>query len=960
MVEGPDGKPMMKIYIPPSPPPKVRPPAVKIPFSGKTAFGATLSGVPAFTWTYGCAATSAGLIFGYYDRNDYPNMYTGSVNGGICPLDNSAWGGGGGGEGGDGECSFVASHQGIPDCTEMGHVDDFWTGYGDSGDPYYGNWTPHAATPAGEGDCTADFMGTNQWYPGDNQSTDGGTWLSLYPDGSETRVSTWGYGSYGMKLYAEWRGYTVEDYYNQYIYGYGGLTSGFTFQQYMDEIDAGRPVMILVVGHAMVGVGYEESSQTVYLHDTWDYDQHQMTWGGSYSGMEHMAVTVFKLSGGTPPTTATLTMAASPSAGGATSPSGSSSQQTGTPIAISASPASGYSFDRWGVSGSGSVASSSSADTTVTLTGDATVTAYFSTAGLTLTVTAYPSNAGSTTPSGTKAVSSGVPVDISATPNTGHSFEYWASSGGASVADPNSADTTVTLTSDGAVTAHFSNAPRLVDLTLSASPTEGGGTNPSGTTQVYTDATTSISATANSGYTFINWQVVGDAEINNAFSASTTVVLNSATDIIAIFADNESLATMKIEPSSSVGGITEPSGTLNAMQGASYNISAFTNPGYKFMGWRVSGSARVADETAVRTRVFVNGDAAIIAEFADWSNIATLTMSADPVAGGSTDPSIGEHYVNKDTDYTITAAAETGYRFSAWTADGGATIADAESISTTARLSGDAEITANFVKTAVLTMAASPSDGGVTVPAAGSSTVVDAGVVYDIVATPAEGMRFSRWSISGSGGFGNYSSANTTVTLTGDSTVTAYFSAPYQVTVGSLFSIDLSEFPSLANLDKKPKVYAMVGTKKRKSKVLNSRSGFKRGAVSSLDCQWKDRRSHAGTYNLYVQPKGRGIEPTLVSSLFQIMPPTITGIDPVSGATGQPVSVTGQFFGSKPKAWFVIKETGRKKRVRGAVMTVGDDDVFSFTIPRGIDIGVECDFVIDSGVGQDSVGFNAD
>ena len=48
--------------------------------------------VPAFNWTYGCSATSAGMLCGYYDRNGYPNLYTGTVNGGVCPLDNSAWG----------------------------------------------------------------------------------------------------------------------------------------------------------------------------------------------------------------------------------------------------------------------------------------------------------------------------------------------------------------------------------------------------------------------------------------------------------------------------------------------------------------------------------------------------------------------------------------------------------------------------------------------------------------------------------------------------------------------------------------------------------------------------------------------------------------------------------------------------------------------------------------------------
>jgi hypothetical protein len=42
-------------------------------------------------------------------------------------------------------------------------------------------------------------------------------------------------------------------------------------------------------------VGYDETGQVVYLHDTWDHNMHQMTWGGSYSGMDLWGVSVFQL-----------------------------------------------------------------------------------------------------------------------------------------------------------------------------------------------------------------------------------------------------------------------------------------------------------------------------------------------------------------------------------------------------------------------------------------------------------------------------------------------------------------------------------------------------------------------------------------------------------------------------------------------------------------------------------------
>ena len=102
-------------------------------------------------------------------------------------------------------------------------------------------------------------------------------------------------GGYGVKLFYESRGYTVTDMFNQYILGYASPTLGFTYDQYKAEIDAGRPVMIHVEGHTMVGFGYDDATSLMYIHDTWDYSDHTMTWGGSYSGMQHYAVTIVQL-----------------------------------------------------------------------------------------------------------------------------------------------------------------------------------------------------------------------------------------------------------------------------------------------------------------------------------------------------------------------------------------------------------------------------------------------------------------------------------------------------------------------------------------------------------------------------------------------------------------------------------------------------------------------------------------
>jgi hypothetical protein len=275
------------IMVPGCPPPKSYTPQ----YAKLTSSAVMLTEVPTTTWCFGCTATSAAMTAGYYDRKGYVNMYMGPTNGGTFPLDNSSWGTTVINTETRAICPLSATMNGIDGRTTRGHVDDYWIKYGSTAsDPYITNaWTQHTYA-----DCTADFMGTSQSVFG---SSDGSTWIWVddspyYGIGSVAQPD----GGYGFKLFMQSRGYTVTSSYNQYIYGYGGNTIGFTFANYKTEINAGRPVLIHVQGHTMLGVGYDDATSTVYLHDTWDYSTHSMTWAGSYSGMQHYGVSVFQLS----------------------------------------------------------------------------------------------------------------------------------------------------------------------------------------------------------------------------------------------------------------------------------------------------------------------------------------------------------------------------------------------------------------------------------------------------------------------------------------------------------------------------------------------------------------------------------------------------------------------------------------------------------------------------------------
>jgi PKD repeat protein len=135
-------------------------------------------------------------------------------------------------------------------------------------------------------------MASNQSAKG---NTDGATTFYFYVDGSQLSSTTENDGCYGLKLFYLSRGYNVLAYYSQYIYGWDGNTLGFTFNQYKEEIDNGRPVLIQLEGHTMLGYGYDNTGSVVYIHDTWDYSSHMMVWGGSYAGMAQYGVSVVHL-----------------------------------------------------------------------------------------------------------------------------------------------------------------------------------------------------------------------------------------------------------------------------------------------------------------------------------------------------------------------------------------------------------------------------------------------------------------------------------------------------------------------------------------------------------------------------------------------------------------------------------------------------------------------------------------
>ena len=183
-------------------------------------------------------------------------------------------------------------------------------------------------------------------------------------------------------------------------------------------------------------------------------------------------------------------------------------------------------------------------------------------------------------------------------------------------------------------------------ITVSANPANAGTVSGGGEYGLGESCT--ISATANTGYTFINWTKNGQQV---STSPSYTFDVTGTASYVANFELQSFSITVSANPPE--GGTVFGGGTYN--HGATATLSATPNAGYTFTGWNdgVMDNPRVVD---------VNGSASYVANFS--LNSYTITTSADPTNGGTAS---GGGNFNHGTSCTLTATPNAGYAFTNWT-----------------------------------------------------------------------------------------------------------------------------------------------------------------------------------------------------------------------------------------------------------------------------------------------------
>ena len=146
--------------------------------------------------------------------------------------------------------------------------------------------------------------------------------------------------------------------------GWWGAPSGATYNYTIDWGDGSTPT-----------TGSTTSTTGTFYHTYNSTSSYTITVTASASGAQTGSASATVTANTPPPTTYTVTFGTSGS--GSVTPSGTQYYNPGATVNITASPASGWSFVQWQVSGNISIANSTSPSTTATVNGNGSVTAIF-------------------------------------------------------------------------------------------------------------------------------------------------------------------------------------------------------------------------------------------------------------------------------------------------------------------------------------------------------------------------------------------------------------------------------------------------------------------------------------------------------------------------------------------------------------------------------------------------------
>ena len=385
-----------------------------------------------------------------------------------------------------------------------------------------------------------------------------------------------------------------------------------------------------------------------------------------------------------------LSTQASPPADGSVTPVSGGYFNAGSAVPITATANAGFAFNNW-TSSPDTVASPTSASTTITMNAPETVTANFvpstvqvtvgtSPSGLAFSVdgTGYTSSQTLTwAPGSTHTIATTSPQTST---GTQYSFVSWSDGGAMSHIVTASAGTT-------SYTASFNVSGYL--LSTSVSPT-GGGTvavSPPSSNGYYAPGTiVKLTATANTGYSFSHW-TGSRANTNNPMNLTmnapitetanfkpiqVSVMIDTSPSGLLVSVDHGAFKAAPVSESWAFGSMhTIATQSPQGSNGTRYLFSSWSDGGAE------SHSVTIPATSTTYTAAF--------------SVRYQLTTAVSPAGGGTVAPVSG-HYFAAGAVANLEAKPASGYVFDSWTGN----VANPNAADTTITMTGPQSVTANF------------------------------------------------------------------------------------------------------------------------------------------------------------------------------------------------------------------------------------------------------------------------
>ena len=289
-------------------------------------------------------------------------------------------------------------------------------------------------------------------------------------------------------------------------------------------------------------------------------------------------------------------------------------------------------------------------------------------------------------------------------------------------------------------------------VNVSANPANGGTVTGGGNYQVGQSCT--VTATANSGYTFTNWSENGTIV---STQPSYTFVVNGNRTLVANFQALPQNYTVSVSANPTNGGTVSGGGTYQ--QGQQCTVHATANTGYTFTNWTENGNVV---STQANYTFTVNSNRTLVANFTLQQFTITALVDPSQWAGGVE----GGGVYTYGQSCTLTATPTVPYIFVNWTKNG---IQVSTNATYTFTVTESATYVAHFVvESFTITALANPTEGGV-VTGSGTYEMLDE---CTVTATANEGYNFVNWTENG-----NVVSneAAYTFAVTGDRTLVANF-----------------------------------------------------------------------------------------------------------------------------------------------------------------------------------------